>query len=108
MGRDSSARNLAVASVVAAADAVLKERSAADQGREPARHETARREVTLESILAECEFALPEGYQDEIRAHLAAELEAGATLYDCLEDGTCIARTKSGERVISQTVADDS
>lgn len=106
MGPDANVRKLTVASVVAAADAVLKERSTSHQRSVPARYERATSEVTLEAILAEYKFALPEGYQDEIKAHLAAELEAGATLYGRRQDGAYIARTKSGDRVIPQSVED--
>ena len=70
--------------------------------------ESPKGKATLASVLAESMFAPPEGYQDEIRAHLEVEMDEGATLYDFPEDGTCVAVTKSGERVIRQPVADES
>ncbi len=107
MGRSTSARKLSVASVIEAAEAVLEERSAECGSVEPAHKEGAKREVSLESALAESQFAPQDGYQDEIRAHLEAELEAGATLYGYREDGTYVARTKSGDRVITPGVGDE-
>ena len=102
MGRTVSARKLSVASGIDAAETVLKERSAECGSVEPAHKEGAKREVSLESVLAGSKYAPPEGYQDEIRAHLEAELEAGATLYDFPEDGSCVALTSSGEQVVRQ------
>ena len=107
MGRTLSARKLSVASVIDAAESVLKERSAESEKLEPAHEGGTTRKVSLESVLAESQFAPPEGYQDEIRAHLEAELEAGATLYGYREDGTYVARTKSGDRVITPGVGDE-
>lgn len=43
---------------------------------------------------------LPKGWREEIRADLAAQLEAGGTLYGTRADGAYIARTKDGDRVI--------
>ena len=100
MGRTASARRLTVASVIKAGEAVLEERSAACQQPDP-RAKDSRGGAELQSILSECEHALSDGYQDEIKAHLAAELEAGATLYGRRHDGAYVARTKSGDRVIS-------
>ena len=107
MGRTASARRLSVASVIDAAEAVLKERSAECGSLEPAHGENAEREVSLEAVFAGSKFAPPEGYQDKIRAHLDAELQAGATLYGYREDGTYVARTRSGDRVITPGVGDD-
>ena len=39
-------------------------------------------------------------WRDQIKADLAAQLEAGATLYGIRKDGAYIARTKDGDRVI--------
>ena len=103
MGR--TARKLSVASVIDAAEAVLEERSIASQRSEPQAERSAD-ETELQPILAECEHALSDGYQDEIRAHLEAELEAGATLYGRRRDGAYVARTKSGDRVISRPSED--
>ena len=43
----------------------------------------------------------PKDWREQIKADLAAQLEAGGTLYGVRADGTYIARTKHGERVIS-------
>ena len=42
----------------------------------------------------------PKDWRDQIKADLAAQLEAGATLYGIRSDGAYIARTKDGDRVI--------
>lgn len=42
----------------------------------------------------------PEDWRDQIKADLAAQVEAGATLYGFRSDGTWIARTRDGDRVI--------
>lgn len=46
-------------------------------------------------------LGFPDDWQDQIRAHLASELEAGGTLYGFRSDGAYIARTKDGDRVLS-------
>lgn len=43
----------------------------------------------------------PDDWRDQIKADLAAQLEAGGTLYGVRSDGAYIARTKDGDRVIS-------
>ena len=43
----------------------------------------------------------PDDWQDEIKADLARQVEAGATLYGYRKDGRYIARTKNGDRVLS-------
>ena len=43
----------------------------------------------------------PKDWQEQIKADLAAQLEAGGTLYGVRSDGVYIARTKAGDRVIS-------
>ena len=43
----------------------------------------------------------PNDWQEQIKADLAAQLEAGGTLYGVRSDGVYIARTKAGDRVIS-------
>ena len=43
----------------------------------------------------------PKDWQEQIKADLAAQLEAGGTLYGVRSDGAYIARTKAGDRVIS-------
>ena len=42
----------------------------------------------------------PADWREQIKADLAAQLEAGATLYGVRSDGAYIARTKDGDRVI--------
>ncbi len=42
----------------------------------------------------------PKGWRDEIRADLAAQVEAGGTLYGVRSDGVYIARTRDGDRVL--------
>ena len=44
--------------------------------------------------------ARPEEWREQIKADLAAQVEAGATLYGFRPDGTWIARTKDGDRII--------
>ncbi|MDE0348067.1 MAG: hypothetical protein OXI66_20155 [Boseongicola sp.] len=43
----------------------------------------------------------PENWREEIKADLAAQVEAGGTLYGVRSDGAYIARTKEGDRVLS-------
>ena len=108
MGRTASARELSVTSVIDAAEAVVKERSAERESPETAHVAGAERSVSHKGLFAGSQFAPPEGYQDEIRAHLEAELEAGATLYDFPKDGSCVALTKSGAQVVRQPRTEDS
>ena len=42
----------------------------------------------------------PEDWREQIKADLAAQLEAGGTLYGFRPDGAYIARTRDGDRVI--------
>ena len=42
----------------------------------------------------------PDDWREQIKADLAAQLEAGGTLYGVRSDGAYIARTKHGDRVI--------
>lgn len=42
----------------------------------------------------------PADWREQIKADLAAQLEAGATLYGARSDGAWVAWTKHGERVI--------
>ena len=42
----------------------------------------------------------PKDWREQIKADLAAQVEAGGTLYGIRPDGTWIARTKDGDRVI--------
>ena len=44
----------------------------------------------------------PEDWRDQIRADLKAQLKADGTLYGFRLDGTCIARTQNGTRVLKQ------
>ena len=44
----------------------------------------------------------PKDWREQIKADLAAQVEAGATLYGVRSDGAYIARTKDGDRVISR------
>ena len=46
----------------------------------------------------------PKDWREQIKADLAAQVEAGGTLYGFRPDGTCIARTKHGDRVIGPPV----
>ncbi len=43
----------------------------------------------------------PQDWRDQIKADLAAQVEAGGTLYGVRSDGAYIARTKEGDRVLS-------
>ena len=43
----------------------------------------------------------PKTWRDEIKADLAAQLEAGGTLYGVRADGAYIARTRDGDRVLN-------
>ena len=107
MGPTASARKLSVASAIAAAEAELKERPSSSRYPAPTPSQIGQQESALEEILSECRHGPPEGYQDEIRAYLEAQVEAGATLVDCREDGTLVELTKSGERVISHSRSED-
>ena len=42
----------------------------------------------------------PKDWRDQIKADLAAQLEAGGTLYGVRVDGAYIARTRDGDRVL--------
>jgi len=44
----------------------------------------------------------PEDWREQIKADLAAQLEAGGTLYGVRSDGAYIARTKDGEQVLER------
>ena len=44
----------------------------------------------------------PADWREQIKADLAAQLEAGATLYGVRSDGARIERTKDGDRVLSR------
>ena len=41
-----------------------------------------------------------ETWRERIKADLAAQVEAGGTLYGYRKDGACVARTRNGDRVI--------
>ena len=41
-------------------------------------------------------------WRDQIKADLAAQVKAGGTLYGIRPDGTWIARTRDGDRVIKR------
>ena len=41
-----------------------------------------------------------DAWRDRVRADLAAQVEAGGTLYGFRKDGAYIARTKNGDRII--------
>ena len=43
----------------------------------------------------------PAAWRERIKVDLAAQVEAGGTLYGYREDGAYIARTTSGDRVIT-------
>ena len=42
----------------------------------------------------------PKDWREQIKADLAAQVEAGGTLYGVRSDGAYIARTKDGDQVI--------
>ena len=42
----------------------------------------------------------PKDWREQIKADLAAQVEAGGTLYGVRWDGAYIARTKEGDRVL--------
>ena len=42
----------------------------------------------------------PKDWRDQIMADLAAQIEAGGTLYGVRSDGAYIARTREGDRVL--------
>ena len=42
----------------------------------------------------------PKDWRDQIKADLAAQLEAGGTLYGVRVDGAYVARTSDGDRVL--------
>ena len=42
----------------------------------------------------------PKDWRDRIKADLAAQIEAGGTLYGVRSDGAYIARTRDGDRVL--------
>lgn len=42
----------------------------------------------------------PKDWREQIKADLAAQVEAGGTLYGVRSDGAYIARTKEGDRVL--------
>ena len=44
----------------------------------------------------------PEGWRERVKADLAAQIEAGATLYGRRADGCFVARSKSGDVVLAQ------
>lgn len=46
----------------------------------------------------------PKDWREQIKADLAAQLEAGGTLYGFRPDGTWFARTKHGDRVFRRPV----
>ena len=46
----------------------------------------------------------PKDWREQIKADLAAQLDAGGTLYGVRSDGAYIARTKHGDRVIRPAV----
>lgn len=50
----------------------------------------------------------PQDWREQIRADLAAQVTAGATLYGFRRDGVYIARTRYGERVIRRPAPDSS
>ena len=42
----------------------------------------------------------PKDWRDRIKADLAAQIEAGGTLYGLRSDGAYVARTREGDRVL--------
>ena len=45
-------------------------------------------------------LGFPKDWREQIKADLAAQLEAGGTLYGFREDGAYVARTKEGDQVL--------
>ncbi len=43
-----------------------------------------------------------QGWRERVKADLAAQIEAGATLYGRRADGCFIARSKSGDRILAR------
>lgn len=74
----------------------------------PHKRRNSRPEVTVVSVVAAGKFALTEGWREKLKAHPAARLEIGSTLYDFDEDRTCFDRTKFGTRLIPRIIAGDS
>ena len=50
----------------------------------------------------------PKNWREQIKADLAAQVEAGGTLYGFRPDGTCIARARDGDRVIDLSAQESS
>ena len=74
---------------------------------EPSRKKAATRASdSLDSVLQGSIFAPAPGYQEEIRAHLERQLEAGATLYDFPGDGSCIPITGCHESTLRPPCTD--
>ena len=44
----------------------------------------------------------PEDWREQIKADLAAQLDAGGTLYGVRSDGAYVARTRDGDRVLGR------
>lgn len=42
-----------------------------------------------------------DAWRDRIRADLAAQVEAGGTLYGYRQDGAYVARTKNGDQIVT-------
>ena len=87
MRTKAGATKTVVTSVVAAGEATPLEGGVESRGVEARRKRDSGEEVFLETMFAASVAGQRAGYQDEIRAHLQAELEAEATLVDCLDDG---------------------
>ena len=44
----------------------------------------------------------PKDWRNQIKADLAARLDAGGTLYGVRMDGACVARSRDGDRVLKR------
>ena len=105
MAQETSAGRLTVAAVIARTKAVLEERPDEQRNSGAKRQANAGPEVTFESLVAGGKSQMTEGWREKVKADLAAQVEAGGTLYGFEDDGTCIERTKDGDRVIPLSVA---
>ena len=57
--------------------------------------------VKAEDTEASDEPVQQAAWRDRIRADLAAQVEAGGTLYGYRQDGAYVARTKSGDEIVT-------
>ena len=58
----------------------------------------------VQDIVPRSKPAEQDAWRDRIKADLAAQVEAGGTLYGYRQDGAYIARTRDGDRIVSPGV----